>query len=362
MMNWRIVGTLAGKDAALFFRSRLFAFLSLFSLAAYAGIYFFMPAAASERFTVGLYPSPAPDAVRQAFETRQMAVAELEHEAALLRAVEAGELRVGVVLPPETASDLLAGRAADVTAYYPPGVPADLNRAFNDLMVLVLNDVGMSADTRPMRITRHESVLGYDLAGRQIAPRDRLLPLFAVLLLITETLGLANLITEEVERGTLRALLITPMGLRELFAGKSLTGIGLAFLQAGFLVTITGKLGWQPLLIVAALLLGAVLVTGVGFLIAAISRDMMSVLSWGTLAIILLGLPSMSILFPGTISGWVRVIPTYYLVDTLHRVTNFQAGWGDMAGNVAALAISGAALLALGAALLERRVRWTSAA
>jgi ABC-2 type transport system permease protein len=361
-MKWQIVTTLVMKDVSLFFRSRFFAFLSVMSLLAYTTIYFLMPAAATERFTIGIFPAPVPPAVRQALEAREMGVAEFGDEGTLLEAVESGAVRVGVVLSPETASRLVSGQPAHITAYYPPGVPAELNRAFNDLMILVFNDISFSSEGQPLRIERHESVLGYDLAGRQIAPRDRLLPLFAVVLLMMETLGLANLITDEVERGTLRALLITPMGLRELFVGKSVTGIGLAFLQAVVLIGITGKLGWQPLLIVVALLLGAVMVTGVAFLIAAVSRDLMAVISWGVLAIILLGLPSMSVMFPGTISGWVRAIPTYYLVDTLHRVTNFQAGWNDMAGNLLALLLSGAALLALGAALLGRRLQWTSAA
>jgi ABC-2 type transport system permease protein len=110
------------------------------------------------------------------------------------------------------------------------------------------------------------------------------------------------------------------------------------------------------LLILTVLLLGALLVTGMGFLIAAVSKDLMSVIGWGTLAIILLGIPSVSIMFPGTISGWIRVIPSYYLVDTLHRVINFNAGWQDMTANLLVLFVSGVTMLVLGTAVLGRKL------
>jgi ABC-2 type transport system permease protein len=356
-MNGSLIITLVQKDLALFLRNRFFALISVLSLLIYIAIYFVMPATVSQKFTVAIYPPTAPEIVSSELAKREMAVVTFDTQEAMLAAVEAGEMRVGIVLPDDAGAQFAAMQPMQVTAYYPPGIPAELNRAFNDLLVLVFNEISHTATAGPLQINRHEEVLGYDLAGRQIPPRDRMLPLFAVLLLMMETLALANLITEEVERGTVRALLITPMRLRELFAGKSITGIGLAFVQALLLIAVTGKLGWQPLLILTALLLGALLVTGVGFLIAAVSKDLMSVISWGMLAILLLGVPSMSVMFPGTISGWVQVIPSYYLVDTLHRVINFNAGWADMLPNLAILLVSGMAMLSLGTAVLGRKLR-----
>ncbi len=356
-MNTGIIAALVRKDLSLFFRNRFFAFVSIVSLLAYILIYFGMPGTATEKFTVAIYPSTAPAIVIEELESREMAVVTFDDQEAMIAAVEAGDYRVGVVLPTDAGETMTAGAPMRVTAYYPPGIPADLNMAFNDLLTLVFNEISYTSNEKPLLIDRHEEVLGYDLAGREIAPRDRLLPLFAVLLFMMETLGLANLIAEETERGTLRALLVTPMNLRELFVGKSITGVGLAFVQAVVLIVITGKLGIEPLLILTALLLGALLVTGVGFLIAAISRDLMSVISWGMLAIIVLGIPSVSIMFPGTISDWVRVIPSYYLVDTLHRVINFNAGWGDMTPNLLVLLVTGMALLTLGTVVLGRKLQ-----
>jgi ABC-2 type transport system permease protein len=108
--------------------------------------------------------------------------------------------------------------------------------------------------------------------------------------------------------------------------------------------------------VLAALALGAVFVTGIAFIVASVSRDFMSVLGWGMLAFIIATLPSFGVLFPGTVTTWVKVIPTYFLVDTVHRAVTFNTGWGDLWTNLAILAGCCAAAAWLGIALLRRRV------
>lgn len=355
-MNLRIVSTLVAKDLALYFRNGFFTIISLVLLVAYIVVYYLMPATTDERFKVAIYPSQIPPEVVHELEIRDMEVVPFEDADAMRAAVEAGDYRVGIVLPVDVMATMTAGTPTQITAYYPPGIPSYLNDAFNDLLMIVFNNISYAFNGEPLKIERYEEVLGYDLAGKALAPRDRMLPMFAVLLFMMETLGLANLIADEIQRGTLRALLITPMNIRELFAGKSITGISLGLAQAAVLMLVTGKLGIHPLLILTTLLLGALLVTGVGFLIASAARDMMSVVSWGLVAIMLLGIPAVGIMFPGTISDWVRVIPSYYLVDTLHRVVNFGAGWADVGANLLVLFGSGVALLMVGAGVLKGKL------
>ncbi len=89
------------------------------------------------------------------------------------------------------------------------------------------------------------------------------------------------------------------------------------------------------------LLLGSLFVTGLAFLIASVARDMMGVMAWGMLLLIVLAIPAFTILFPATASSWVEAIPTFYLVDTLHRAINFDATWAEVARNLVILAGSG---------------------
>jgi len=162
--------------------------------------------------------------------------------------------------------------------------------------------------------------------------------MLAVLILMMEMLALANLLAEEAEQGTARALLVTPVTAVDLFVAKGITGTGLAFIQAVFFIAIAGGLGHQAALVLIALVLGAVFVTGIAFIVASVSRDFMSVLGWGMLAFIISTVPAFGVLFPGTVTGWVKVIPTYYLVNTVHRAANFNAGWADLWANLAILA------------------------
>ena len=176
-----------------------------------------------------------------------------------------------------------------------------------------------------------------------------------VYILMMETLGLASLISTEVEAGTIRALLVTPLGITDLFLSKSITGVGLAFSQVTLLMLVTGGLREEPVLILLALLLGSVLVTGIGFLVASISRDMLSVLGWGVLALLVLAIPSLAISTPGLASDWIAIIPSYYLVNTVHQVLNFGASWGDVWPNLVATLLFALLFVTLGIVALRRK-------
>jgi ABC-2 type transport system permease protein len=58
---------------------------------------------------------------------------------------------------------------------------------------------------------------------------------------------------------------------------------------------------------------------------------------------------------PGVISDWVKAIPSYYLTDTVYRVSNFGAGWGDIWSNLLILMAFNLAILLAGVLVLRRR-------
>jgi ABC-2 type transport system permease protein len=354
-MNWRIISTLIGKDVALFFRNRLFAVITFLGLLAYVVIYYLMPGTTPDSFEIGLYAPGAPPALLAQMESEPMSVVQFESEAALREAILAGEYSAGVVLTQAAVSAISAGEAATVPIYFPPGSPADLNQAYVTLFRIAFNQMAYNLHGRPLNILVTEEILGPDMTGRPLPVRDRMLPLFAIILLLTETMGLAVLITDEVQQRTLNALLLTPMSVGGLFAGKGLTGVGLAFAQAALLMAITGGLRREPVLILVALLLGACLVTGISFLIASASRELMSVMGWGMLAMIVLTIPALGVALPGLVTGWVQIIPSYYLVDTVHQVVNFNAGWADVSRHLMILLATAVLSLGLGMIVLQRK-------
>ena len=137
----------------------------------------------------------------------------------------------------------------------------------------------------------------------------------------------------------------------------TITGVFLAFSPAVLLMVITGSLTQNVLLIITSLLLGSIMVTGLAFFIASISKDMMSVIAWGTLLMIVLFIPAFTVIFPGPVSGWIKVIPSFFLVDTLHRAVNFDIGWSGNLNNIMFLIGFNIIFVFLGIITLKRKVR-----
>jgi len=351
-MNLRIIGALISKDFSLFFRNRFFALVTVLGIVAYIIIYFVMPSSVDESLKIGLYAPVIPPVFEQ-LQEEGLEIEVVESDEALRQAVTEGQYVAGVVLPDDIMEKLMLGQKPQITLYFASDTPEEIKDAVGVMVrELVYLQIG-----QPLAIEVSEEILGPDMIGMQIPPRDRLRPLFAVFIIMVETLGLATLISEEVERRTIRALLVTPTTVRELFAAKGAIGVGLAFGQAVLFMAIVGGISSQPLIILTALLLGAVLATGIAFLISSLAKDMMSVMAWSIPALIILIIPSLGVLAPGTLTGWVEFIPSYYLVDTVHQVANFGAGWGDVWYNLLVLLGFNLVIVWIGITVLRRRFR-----
>ncbi len=352
-MNTAMLTALLGKDLKIYFANRFFALITGLVLVVYTLVFFLLPPTVDEALELGIYMAQMPLALEALLAEEEIIFYRAPSEAALRQAVLDGEIPAGYAFPDDTLTRLRAGERLAVTLYLSPDMPPE----FDSIYAMVLEEFGFALSGQTLDIDAMEITLGPDMAGQQVALRQRMLPLLTVFVLMVECLGLASLISSEIEGGTLRALLVTPLTMSGLFAAKGIFGAGLAFLQALLLLLLTGGLRTQPLLILAALLLGSVMITGVAFLIASVGKDLLSVMGWGILAMLLLALPAFSVLIPGLATQWVKAIPSYYLVDAVYRVMNHAAGWGDVAGNLLALALSALLLLAAGVWVLKRKFR-----
>ncbi len=331
-MNFERIKALIIKDTSLYFRNRFIALITVLGIIFYIAFYFLMPKSVDETLEIGLYaPMDIPSI--EDMKTEGFILIPAESDEQLQESVISGKFSAGIALPANTAELLEVGQFPDLTLYLASDVPDYLKSSVTS----VLRELAYQAAGHPFTVVINEEIIGEDMLGSQIPPRDRLRPLLAIFLIMFETFGLANLIAEELESGTARALMVTPMSVREFFAGKGIFGIGLAFIQSIVFMAIVGGLSEQPLLIIFGLFLGSIMATAIGFLIGSLARDFMSVLAWGMILFIILLVPAFGIMFPGTVTGWVEYIPSYYLVDLVHRVAGFGAGWGDVWLNIAVL-------------------------
>jgi ABC-2 type transport system permease protein len=65
----------------------------------------------------------------------------------------------------------------------------------------------------------------------------------------------------------------------------------------------------------------------------------------------------MVIFMPGIATNWIEIIPTHYLVDTVYRVLNFEASWGDVWQNLVAILLYAVLFVSLGIVALRRKFR-----
>ena len=352
-MKRAMLSAVMRKDLKLWFKNRYLAVVTILALFGYGLIYWLLPSQIDETIEIGVFAPAIVSALAEPLEEEGVILEDYSSDAALREAIEEGDLPVGVSFPEDLLQVVSQGERPPVNLY----ISADLPDEFQDLYpVLVEEWVALMAGSS-MPVEFHEEVLGVDMAGSLIPTRARMLPLLAVFVLMVEVMGLASLISEEVTAGTITALLITPLSTEGLFTAKGVFGVAFAFIQVTLLMLITGGLIRQPILILVILLVSAVMVTGIAFLIASASRDMMSVMWKGMLAIIILAIPAMNVLLPGLTTDWIKVIPSYYLVDAIHQVVNFRAGWGLVWSNILILAAFAAVFLTMGVFALRRQFR-----
>ncbi|MBN1375032.1 MAG: ABC transporter permease [Dehalococcoidia bacterium] len=323
-MNWRIVGALIAKDFTLFFRNKFIAVITVLSISIFVVIYLVMPSTTTA-YEFGLYaPVVPPVFVEEDDANYDFAI--FNSEEALRAAVTENDYIAGIALTADIMEKFERGEKPDVKLYF----SAEANEVIRNLVRVLVEGLSYQQTGQFTEMNTTEIVLGPDLLGRDIPLRDRMRPLFAVVLLMMEMFALADLIIVEVERRTVQGLLVTPVRVRELFTAKCITGVLLAFVQAALFMVIAGGMASQPLIVITALLLGALLVTGISFLTASLSKDFMSSIGWILIAFIVLIIPAIGIMMPGTITSWAKIIPSYYIVLPIHQAVHYGSGWGDV--------------------------------
>lgn len=351
-----MIGTLVVNDIKLFFRHRFFAIVTAIGVVFYLVIYFLLPNQVDQSLGMAFFIEDREIPLYQRLVDEPGDYIIFDSEAEMLTALEeTGDFFVGLSLPAELTAAAARGEKVELNAYYAPGVPAEAKQIFHDVLVLIANTVNPETLTDLTRFNDTQVVLGNDMTGAPLSMRDRFAPLLLMLIVVIEVFGLATLLNRDVDNGTARALVTGPLRLHQFFVGKALMGMALAFGQVLILSAVMGILGTAPLLLLATLLLGSFLMVGLGFFIAAISKDNTSVMGWTIAFIIPLMFPGFSILLPGLSTGWMEFIPSHYFVDSLHRIINFSAGWADVAGNLTLLLLVGAGSMAVGTAAIMRK-------
>jgi ABC-2 type transport system permease protein len=332
-MSTRIIKALLKKDIALFMGNRFYMLITIVGIIFYIGIYFILPSKVDDKMSLAMYAPVVPPAFTQLTNQGAVDIKYFSNEEMLKQAVLNGDYQVAISLPANIMDTWAAGGKPEITIYYASTAPTEIR----DAIVTLVTELSYAQTGQTLNFNTTQEILGPDMLSSQISLRDRMRPLLAVFILLVEIMTLASLISVEIEQGTARALFVTPMRISDLFVAKGLLGISLALSQSVLFMLLVGGFNHQPIIILTTLLLGSVMVVGTGFLLASVTRDVMAVTGWGMLILIIFAIPGFGIVVPGLLSDWAKIIPSYYLTDTVSRIANYDAGWADVGTNLAIL-------------------------
>jgi ABC-2 type transport system permease protein len=346
--------TLVKKDLLLFRRDRFYFLITVVGLVLYFVIYLVMPKTVNETLKLGVY-APGITEITNPVATQALGkgvdLKIFDNVADLRETVLKNEYLSGVVLQENFLSELKAGGKPVVTLFFAASAPEELKLA----VTAMINEIASQVSGQEILLNVQTEVLGQDFSGNQIPWRDRLIPMMVIMILATEVLSLANLISTELQQNTMRALLVTPLRLGQLLTAKAVLGIGMACIQVLLFVAVVGGLSHQPLAMILVLIVGSILVTGIGFLVASLARDMMGVTAWGMAVVIILIIPALGSMIPGILSDWSKVIPSYHLTDAITQLVNYGAGLNDISGHILITLGWTATFAVTGVLMLRRR-------
>ena len=373
-----LVVAIIRKDLREFSRDRLWLILTIVGLAMFIAVFWLLPASVDETIRVGIAPPDLAETMiglsadegqsPQAQETQAtqgLEVVRFDSEEEL-RAVVAGEadgpdVAVGLAFPEDFAGMTTRGERVTVTVYVESGVPPEVRQAMESAVrEIVYFAAGAAEGVDPAELLpyRQETVvLGEDRAGEQVSLRERMRPLLAFFVLMMESLALAGLIAVEIQRRTVTALLVTPASLTDVLAAKSLLGATLAFSEAVLMLALTRSFGAGWSVMLAAALLGAVIVTGTALISGAAGKDFMGTLFLSMVLLVPLAIPAVTVLFPGSAAAWVKALPTYGVMETFVGATAYGESWAELWRPLALAALWCVAIFGAGLLVLRRKVR-----
>ena len=263
---------------------------------------------------------------------------------------------IGIAFPDSFITDAAAGKKTTVTLFSDAVVPEEVRYAMQGLVREVAFQ--LAGRDLPVELPDEETIiLGPDRLGDPVPFRDKLRPLIAFFVLLTETFAMASLISSEVLQRTVTALLVTPMRPWHFLAAKTIFGTGLALaLGVGVLALVGTFTVSNWLLVVTTMLLGSALFTAVAMIIGAAGKEFVDQLMYAMLFTVPLMIPAFSVLFPGTAAPWVRFIPSFPIIHLLVEATIYDAGWLESLGALGYGLLWVVILYGVGLLVLKRKV------
>lgn len=248
----------------------------------------------------------------------------------------------GLVLTPTFDADVAAGRSPELQVYTNAANGRLAQTAFTQ--VVQSSMWSMASQGPPARIVYTDLTDGGKGAPANPSLNNYYLLLFLVMsVTMVGVFVVPYLLVEEKEKGTLKAMLVSPASYADVVMGKGVTGLFYALTVSVILLLLNNGFTGNIPLVLAAVVLGSVLLVQVGLLMGAAFKTVTQVNSWSSVVMLALLLPAMLggnlMPLPESVKTVTRLIPTYYMADAVMGGLASEATWQQAALDLAVLAI-----------------------
>ena len=248
----------------------------------------------------------------------QITIVDVASAEATASEVERRKAIGGLVVPVNFDADVAAGKQPELAVYINNRNVSFEQAAFRRLLDQALRSLVKYPD--PARLVWHDVDKEASEQARGGASLEQLLlPLLLILTFgMTGAFVVPLLIVEEKEKRTLDFLLSSPASLKEIIAGKALTGVVYTVLISALLLYLNRQHIKNWPLTSLTVVLGLLFVVAVGLLMGSALKNTMQVNTWASFILIILLAPSFpSIGISGYVDKAMRLVPTYYLNEAL---------------------------------------------
>ena len=268
----------------------------------------------------------------------------LDDPDALKTQVEENDLDAGLVLPNGFDDQVRSGTQPPLE-FYVGGESLASNRI---ILAVTTIDLVREIEGTPPPVDVALVALGDEGLPIEI----RLVPFIMMYALVVAAVFLPSFsIADEREKGTINALIVTPVKLSEVVAAKGILGVILALAMTVFTLFLNGALGAEPVALFVVLLLGAVMCAEIGLIFGAASKDANSVFALikGT-GILLIG-PTVFYIWPDWPQWIAKLFPTYWVINPIFEVSLNNAGlsdvWPELLVGLGVIALLAVAVIAM---------------
>ncbi len=327
-MNIRRVYVLLGKELRYSSKNFIFVFAIVIPIVLSLVVTLLFGSLFSGKPKLGINDQGDSELAAMLTNSKALLSKEYSSDDELRAAVERGAVDFGLVIPQQFDTSLKSGDEAQLSGYM-WGESLLRNRAAiaTSLVVLVREMVGQEVPVEIISTSLGE--------GQDIPWEKRIFPFIVFMAIILGgTMVPATSLVDEKQKRTLKALVITPTTLGDVFTSKGLFGFLVTILVAVLILFLNRAFGNQPYLLVGVLALSALMAAAFGVLLGAFIKDINTLFAVIKGMGLLLYAPVFIYLFPG-IPEWIgKLFPTYYMIGPIIDISQKDATWSQVAQDV----------------------------